>query len=85
MSIQTQNLRMTTLEVLNHQPIQTQHPVLKDGIHLRWNPGTNISFPWYGYYLLRRDHIEPQEYSCMHMGWIRPYSDQIEYHLKYDG
>lgn len=79
MSIQSSNLRMTTLEVLNHQPIRPHHPPLKDGIHLRWNPGVNIDFPWYGYYLLRRKHIPPSEFRCMHLGWIRPNETQIPY------
>jgi hypothetical protein len=62
---------MITLEVLNHQPLRPEYPVLKDGIHLRWNSAQALSFPWYGYYLFRRKHIGHQNTSCLSRGWIK--------------
>lgn len=32
------------------------HPVLRDGVHLRWQARRELGFPWYGYGLYRRPH-----------------------------
>lgn len=71
MALQTQNLSMLALEVLNHQPVRPEYPVLKDGIHLRWNSGKQFSFPWYGYYLFRRRHQNYKLSSCLRNSWIK--------------
>src|SRR6266516_2352127 len=63
MPLQTQNLVMLGLSVLNDNPPNQLQPRLVDGIYLRWNFTSAIGFPWYGYYLFRRLHyaVDPTE------------------------
>jgi hypothetical protein len=52
--LQTDNLAMIGLGVLNNQPANPyQHPLV-DGIHLRWGFLRELGFPWGGFYLFRR-------------------------------
>lgn len=32
-------------------------PKLRDGVHLRWAVERALGFPWYGFFLFRRDHL----------------------------
>ncbi len=81
MPLQSQNLSMLALEVLNHHPQRAEYHILKDGIHLRWNSSKQLSFPWYGYYLFRRKNIDFRSFLCLSKGWIKinsvnhPFSD----------
>jgi len=47
---------MVGLGVKGDRPPSALQPQLKDGIHLRWAFKRELGFPWYGYYLFRRDH-----------------------------
>ncbi|HEX8078229.1 MAG TPA: hypothetical protein VF511_10480, partial [Chthoniobacterales bacterium] len=57
MALQTDNLVMTALSVVNDQPSNSIQPRLADGIHLRFGFAPERGFPWYGYYLFRRPHL----------------------------
>lgn len=54
--LQSDNLIMVGLGVLHDVPPHPVQPPLRSGIHLRWQPGPDNDFPWYGYYLFRRKH-----------------------------
>ena len=56
MSLQTQNLVMTGLGILNDVPPNSIQPKIIDGVHLRWAFKPKRGFPWYGYYIFRRRH-----------------------------
>lgn len=56
MAIQTDNLVMAALGVVNDQPTNPIQPRLEDGIHLRFAFAPERGFPWHGYYLFRRPH-----------------------------
>ncbi|MEN3370990.1 MAG: hypothetical protein V7609_3133 [Verrucomicrobiota bacterium] len=56
MAIQTDNLVMAALGVIDDQPPNSIQPKLKKGIHLRFGFAPERGFPWYGYYLFRRPH-----------------------------
>jgi hypothetical protein len=59
MALQTRNLVMVGLGILNDVPPNPSlQPPLADGIHLRWAFERDLGFPWYGYYLFRRVHRE---------------------------
>ncbi len=58
MALQTDNLMMIGLGVQKNSPPNTLQPPLMDGIHLRWAFKRELGFPWYGYYLFRRNHID---------------------------
>src|SRR5581483_5222854 len=47
---------MVGLGVVGDVPPNTLQPPLADGIHLRWASAADKAFPWYGYYLFRREH-----------------------------
>jgi hypothetical protein len=57
MAIQTDNLVMAALGVVNDQPPNSIQPPLTNGIHLRFGFAPERGFPWYGYYLFRRPHL----------------------------
>jgi hypothetical protein len=40
------------------------HPRLPDGVHLRWFLDPDLGFPWYGYYLFRRES-RPSRPRCL--------------------
>lgn len=56
MAFQSQNLVMIGLGVNDENPQNEMQPQLPNGIHLRWAFYRDIGFPWYGYYLFRREH-----------------------------
>lgn len=56
MPLQSNDLVMVALGVLNDAPPIPEQPSLVDGIHLRWHFPRAKGFPWYGYYLFRRPH-----------------------------
>ncbi len=57
MAFQTDNLVMLGLGVQNNQPPNSIQPALATGIHLRFQSKRALGFPWYGYYLLRRESL----------------------------
>jgi hypothetical protein len=57
MAIQTDNLVMAALSVVNDHPPNSIQPPLANGIHLRFGFAPERGFPWYGYYLFRRPHL----------------------------
>lgn len=56
--LQTRELVMIALPVVRDQPPNQIQPKLIDGIHLRWAFSRNNGFPWYGFYLFRRGHLQ---------------------------
>src|ERR1041385_2922444 len=57
MPIQTDNLVMAALGVVNDQPVNSAQPQpLTNGIHLRLAFDRAHGFPWFGYYLFRREY-----------------------------
>ena len=63
MAIQTDNLVLAALGVVKDRPpLGSRQPELTKGIHLRFAFAPERGFPWYGYYLFRRQHpkSEPQ-------------------------
>ncbi len=60
MPLQSDNLIMVGLGVLGDVPPHPIQPTLPNGIHLRWQPGDGIDFPWHGYFLFRRPHNDGQ-------------------------
>src|SRR5437763_832392 len=55
MALQTDRLLMVGLGIENDNPQPPSfQPKLADRIHLRWQSKSELGFPWYGYYLLRR-------------------------------
>src|SRR5690349_14993322 len=57
MSLQSDRLGMAALGVVGDTPPDTLQPSLDDGIHLRWARRQDLGFPWYGFYLFRREHM----------------------------
>jgi hypothetical protein len=47
---------MLGLGVVGDVPAGLQPAPLPDGVHLRWASSPAIGFPWFGYYLFRREH-----------------------------
>src|SRR5262245_26180284 len=60
MPLQTDNLIMVGLGVYEDDPPHAIQPALPDGVHLRWQPGPDLGFPWHGYFLFRRPHDDGQ-------------------------
>lgn len=56
MPLQTPRLVMAGLGSLGDVPPDAIQPKLLDGVHLRWAFPRELGFPWYGFYLFRRDH-----------------------------
>lgn len=56
MGLQTQNLVMVGLGILEDAPPNQLQPPLVDGIHLRWAFKRELGFPWFGFHLFRRLH-----------------------------
>lgn len=58
------DLAVVGLRVKGDQPPDPFQPPLPDGIHLRWafahRLGYKPGFPWQGFFLFRRDHLEPE-------------------------
>lgn len=72
MTIQTRNLVMVGLGVKDDRPPNEFQPPLIDGIHLRWAFNQKRGFPWFGYHLYRRPHLQG-ELLCI--------SDEIKKHI----
>jgi hypothetical protein len=51
----TERLRMIALGIRGDQPVDPEQPPLVDGVHCRWSPAQELGFPWYGFYLFRRE------------------------------
>lgn len=56
MPLQTPRLVMVGLGSRGDVPPDAIQPKLLDGVHLRWAFPRELGFPWYGFYLFRRDH-----------------------------
>lgn len=54
MPLQTENLIMAGLGIKEDKPPNLYQPALVDGVHLRWSFPQELGFPWYGFYLFRR-------------------------------
>lgn len=54
-SLQGSDLKLVAIGVVDDAPPDPLQPRLRDGIHLRWAFRPERGFPWYGYYLFRRD------------------------------
>lgn len=64
MTLQTDNLVMVGLGVLNDAPPNAVQPKLVDAVHLRWGFRRELGFPWYGFFLFRRQH-RPSRPVCL--------------------
>ena len=64
MTLQTQNLVMVGLGIKDDVPPNKIQPKLLDGVHLRWVFKKDLGFPWYGFYLFRREHRKRQS-TCL--------------------
>ena len=71
MSLQTRELWMLALGLLGDAPPNALQPALQDGMHLRWAFDPARGFPWFGYYLFRRDASEKRERICLGRYWSR--------------
>jgi hypothetical protein len=60
MPLQTENLVLLGLGVLNDKPPNRIQPKLTNGIHLRWAFSREAGFPLHGFYLFRRLHKQGQ-------------------------
>ena len=58
MPLQPDNLVMVGIGVRNDVPPNPEQPPLVEGIHLRYALDPELGFPWYGFYLFRRSHLE---------------------------
>ena len=56
MSMQSDDLAMAGLGMIDDQPQTPLAAKLGDGVHLRWAFRFQRGFPWFGYYLFRREH-----------------------------
>jgi hypothetical protein len=57
-------LAMLALGIVGDHPVDAEQPPLPDGIHLRWAPAQDVGFPWYGFYLFRRES-EASHFFCL--------------------
>ncbi|HWJ43622.1 MAG TPA: hypothetical protein VNR67_09330, partial [Solirubrobacterales bacterium] len=64
MALQSGDLAMVALGVEGDRPPTSLQPKLYDGVHLRWATRRERGFPWYGFYLFRRRHMEG-EWTCV--------------------
>jgi hypothetical protein len=56
MPLQTGQLSILGLSIRGDVPPNNIQPQLRDGIYLRWAFERDAGFPWYGFYLFRRNH-----------------------------
>jgi hypothetical protein len=56
MGLQDGQLGLAGVGIVGDVPPNSLQPALPDGIHLRWAAVDDVAFPWYGYYLFRREH-----------------------------
>ncbi|HEX7185097.1 MAG TPA: hypothetical protein VF756_24930 [Thermoanaerobaculia bacterium] len=73
MSFNTDALTLLALGIRDDNPVDSDQPPLVDGIHLRWYPRQDLSFPWHGFYLFRRES-RPRRLRCLSgaIGGLRP-------------
>lgn len=64
MSFQTDDLSLLTLGILDDQPPDADQPPLRNGLHCRWAFDPERGFPWYGFYLFRREST-PSRPRCL--------------------
>ena len=65
MSFQTDDLSMLVLGIEgDHPPPAADQPALPNGIHCRWLFAPERGFPWYGFYLFRRES-QPRQPRCL--------------------
>jgi hypothetical protein len=62
-SFNTDHLTFLTLGIRDDQPFDPA-PRLPDGQHFRWSPRQDLGFPWYGFYLFRRES-QPRRPRCL--------------------
>jgi hypothetical protein len=63
LSFNTDALSLLALGIRGDPPVGPQ-PRLPDGVHLRWSPDPVRGFPWYGFYLFRRES-RPSRPRCL--------------------
>jgi hypothetical protein len=63
-SVPQDAVSMLALAIRDDQPIDPEQPPLIDGVHLRWMTLQELGFPWYGYYLFRRE-TNPRRKRCL--------------------
>jgi hypothetical protein len=63
--LQSSDLVMIGLGVQGDAPPNAVQPRLADGVHLRWAFNRSLGFPWYGFLLFRRPHVEGKERLCV--------------------
>ncbi len=66
MAFQSQDLAMLGVGIDDFRQPGVGLPEVPDGIHLRWSFARERGFPWFGYYLFRRDRFQakPRCYSA---------------------
>lgn len=64
MPLQSENLAVVALGVVADQPPEPFQPPLADGMHFRWAFDPARGFPWGGYFLFSRRHIDPKR-TCI--------------------
>ncbi len=62
---QSKQLQMVGLGVQGDAPDVPIQPRLKDGIHLRWATTPDLAFPWFGFFLYRRQRGDDISKTCM--------------------
>ncbi|HXD67688.1 MAG TPA: hypothetical protein VNV17_23885 [Solirubrobacteraceae bacterium] len=67
MGLQDSQVGLAGVAIVGDVPPNALQPVLPDGIHLRWAATDEVAFPWYGYYLFRREH-RPGKAVCFSQG-----------------
>ena len=65
MTLQTGELAATVLAVIDDVPGTGLQPQLVDGMHLRWASSPARGFPWFGYYVFRRDSQQDAVLTCL--------------------
>ncbi len=68
---------MLGLGIRGDHPVDPEQTPLVDANHLRWAPDQALGFPWYGFYLFRREN-QPTRPLCLEteLGRIRPGTSQ---------
>lgn len=77
MSFQTDDLSMLVLGIAGDHPPNTDRPALPQGNHCRWLFAPERGFPWYGFYLFRRESL-PSQPRCLSLDLrgLRPGASQ---------
>src|SRR3954469_20744969 len=77
MSFQTDDLSMLVLGIEGDHPPDAGQPALPNGIHCRWLFAPERGFPWFGFYLFRRES-QPRQPRCLSLDLhpLRPGTSQ---------